>query len=188
MAVACRVFRKRGYHRARMAEIAKEARISYGLVYHYYKNKADLFDAILSQWWEGLYRLADEKVNDAATIYEKLELVVNYFLDKYETEPDIVHLFVAEVSRSTANLTKARLDTLKEWVGRTEKVLKQAQADGELRSDIPASYLTTFFLGSLETLLSTMVLDNKPLSGKARKSRMAKSFLEQFFNGAAPPK
>ena len=40
---ACRVIREKGYHQARMADIAREAGISYGLVYHYYNSKSDLF-------------------------------------------------------------------------------------------------------------------------------------------------
>nr|HPM77842.1 helix-turn-helix domain-containing protein [bacterium] len=38
LAAACRVFRRQGLHHTRMADIAREAQISYGLVYHYYKN------------------------------------------------------------------------------------------------------------------------------------------------------
>ena len=57
---ALKVFRQKGFHKARIADIATEAGISYGLVYHYYHNKEGLFNTILNQWWEDLYQLLIE--------------------------------------------------------------------------------------------------------------------------------
>ena len=54
---ALKIIKDKGFHRARMSDIAKAANISYGLVYHYFKTKDDLFDAILSRWWESLFQL-----------------------------------------------------------------------------------------------------------------------------------
>lgn len=182
--VACKVFRRRGYHQARMAEIATEAGISYGLVYHYYNTKSDLFDTIIQQWWDGLYQMMGPLLANSAPIEEKLGTIIQYHLDQYENNPDLVHLFIAEVSRSTANLTPERLKAFKHWISNTEKMIAQAQKAGALRNDIKARYLSTFFLGALETILSTMVLDNQKLTGKKQKERIRKNLLEQFFNGA----
>lgn len=42
-----------------MADIAREADVSYGLVYHYFKNKEELFDAAPAGWWDGLDEMLD---------------------------------------------------------------------------------------------------------------------------------
>lgn len=186
LAAACRVFRRRGFHQAQMAEIAREAGTSYGLVYHYYKNKADLFDTILNQWWDGLYSILSEKLNENNGIEEKCRVIIDYFLDRYEQTPDVVHVFITEASRSTANLNEQRLDAFKKWIGFTEKVFAGAQDSGQLRTDIKARYLSTFFLGSLETMLSTLVLNNQQLKGQAQRQRVTKNLLEHFFTGAMP--
>ena len=57
---ACNVIRDKGFHQARITDIAHRAGISYGLVYHYFRSKADLFDAILKEWWNGLYSMMEE--------------------------------------------------------------------------------------------------------------------------------
>ena len=36
---AIKVFADKGYHGSRVSDIANEAGIAYGLVYHYFKNK-----------------------------------------------------------------------------------------------------------------------------------------------------
>jgi AcrR family transcriptional regulator len=185
---ACRVFRERGYHNARMAQIAEAAGVSYGLVYHYHKSKENLFDAILEKWWGGLNEMMDNGLDAHEHVADQLAVIINYFLDQYESNPDLVHIFITEVSRSSANLTPARLDMFKHWIGRTESLIAAAQKRGELRDNIKARYLSTFFLGALETMLSTLVLNNQPLRGAAQKKRIATNLLEQFFNGALPPK
>ena len=43
---AVRAFARRGYHACRVSDIAKEAGVAYGLVYHYYKSKDALLEAI----------------------------------------------------------------------------------------------------------------------------------------------
>jgi len=185
LAAAVRVFQRRGFHRARMAEIAEEAGISYGLVYHYYRGKAELFDAILDQFWAGLYAMLDKAMTGETPIAERLGIITEFFLDQYDRDPELVNIFITEVSRSTTNLTEARLNTFKLLFSRTEQMIRQAQQGGALRHDISARYLATVFLGAVETFVSTMVLNRQPIKNAAQKKRIAAGILDVFFNGAA---
>lgn len=182
---ACTVIREKGFHQARIIDIARQAGVSYGLVYHYFKSKADLFDAITKEWWDGLYSTIDACEARASTIEDRLAIIVNYFLDLYEEKPDLVQVFITEISRSSANLTPAGLAYFKRFFDRTEQMMAQAQSTGNLRSDIRARYLTYIFFGSLESFLSTMVLENQPFAGRTQKQRIASGLLEVFFNGAS---
>ena len=185
-AAACRIIREKGFHQARMADIAREAGISYGLVYHYYKSKSDLFDALIAAWWQGLDDLTDRLRAERLPIEEKLAAIAYYFLDQYQERPDLVHLFITEFSRSTANLTPDRLNRIKRLMSRTEEIIVQGQADGVIRSDLRPRYLTYFFLGSIEALLSTMVLNDQPLKSQGHKQRLTEAVLTFFFDGARP--
>ena len=183
---ACRVLREKGFHQARMADIAAEAGISYGLVYHYYRSKNDLFDAVMDEWWSGLDRLFDELAGSGLPVEEKLAGVIEYFLDQYMTRPDLVHIFITEISRSSTNLTPERLARFKTMLARTEELIEGAQSQGALRTDLRARYLTYCFVGSLEALLSTMVLENQSLKAGAQKQRLAQALLTMFMEGARP--
>lgn len=181
---ACRVIRAKGYHQARITDIAQEAGISYGLVYHYFKSKSDLFDAILEEWWTGLFGMMDEWENNDLTIKDKLSATVKFLLDEYEKRPDLVHIFVTEISRSSANLTPTRLKWIKLFMSRIEQTIADAQADKTLRQDVKARYLTHIFLGAVEGFISAMVLENQPLKGRAQKKRITVGLMEVFLNGA----
>src|SRR5207253_8578558 len=51
LAAATEVFARSGFHGARVADIAEQAGIAYGLVYHYFRNKDDILAAIFSERW-----------------------------------------------------------------------------------------------------------------------------------------
>ncbi len=183
---ACRVIREKGFHQARITDIAQEAGISYGLVYHYFKNKAYLFDAIVAEWWGGLFSMMEECDKKYSLVEDKLGALVGYFLHQYEKRPDLVHVFITEISRSSANLTPERLKFFKSFMDRIEDIIARGQAENTVRNDVKARYMTYIFLGAIETFFSTLVLENYPIKGKAQKHRIASSILTVFFNGARP--
>ncbi len=185
---ALKIIKQKGFHKARMSDIAKEAGISYGLVYHYFKNKEDLFEAILNQWWEGLFHLMEEINESESNVPEKLRRITNYFLDVYQNNPELVNIFITEISRSTSNLTIKRLDHFKKFMSLTEAVMAEGQKKSVLRKDFKARYLTYIFLGALETFVSAMVLVDQKIKGDVQKKRIAESILEVFLNGAKKQK
>jgi TetR/AcrR family fatty acid metabolism transcriptional regulator len=181
---ACRVIREKGYHQARITDIAQEAGISYGLVYHYFRSKADLFDSILKEWWGGLFAIMDRLENQFAPVEEKLAGIIGYFLDQYEKRPDLVHIFITEISRSSANLTPERKGMFKIFGEKTENIIKDGQSKNVFRTDIRPTYLTYIFLGAMESFISILVLENRPLKGRAQKQRISTALLEVFLTGA----
>jgi TetR/AcrR family fatty acid metabolism transcriptional regulator len=181
---ACRVIREKGYHQARITDIAQEAGISYGLVYHYFRSKADLFDSILKEWWGGLFATMERLERHSATEEEKLAGIVGYFLDQYEKRPDLVHIFITEISRSSVNLTPERVEMFRTFIERTGRIIKQGQSQNVFRTDIRTSYLTYIFLGAMESFISILVLENRPVKGRAQKQQISTALLEVFLRGA----
>jgi TetR/AcrR family fatty acid metabolism transcriptional regulator len=184
---ACRVIRQKGFHQARMADIAHEAGISYGLVYHYFGSKADLFDALIEEWWGGLFREMDRLAEGDFPVERRLGGIAEYFLDQFTLRPDLVHLFITEFSRSSANLTPERLMYFKKFMDRTEAIIRKGQESGHIRSDLKARYLRYAFLGSVEALLSAMVLENQAVTSDDQRKRLARAVLTMFLEGARPP-
>ena len=181
---ALKIIKDKGFHKARMSDIAKAANISYGLVYHYFKTKEDLFEAILYRWWESLFQLMKD-INEAQSdVKMKLRHIVDYFLDTYQDNPDLVNIFITEISRSTSNLTADRLEYFQKFMSLTEAVITEGQDNETLRRDFKARYLTYIFLGALEAFVSTMVLADQNIKGNTQKKRIAESILEVFLNGA----
>jgi len=182
---ALKVIREKGLHRARMSDIADRAGISYGLVYHYFRSKEDLFDAVLNRWWDELFALIDAVAGEGDDVRAKLGQVIRYFLDTYQQNPDLTTVFVTEISRSTANLTRDRLQHFKRFFAQMEDIIREGQRSGLLRGDFKARYLTYIFFGAMEAFVSAMVLADQPLSGDAQKEQIVESILTVFWSGAS---
>jgi AcrR family transcriptional regulator len=182
---ALAIFKQKGLHKARMSDISKKARISYGLVYHYFKSKEHLFEAILNRWWQGLFEVMTKIRAERRSAPQELRGIIDYFMDMYQGHPDLVNIFVTEISRSTSNLTPKRLKNFQEFMFLTDGIMLEGQQAGVLRNDFKARYLTYIFLGSLETFLSAMVLVDQKIKGNRQKERIAESILEVFLNGAS---
>jgi TetR/AcrR family fatty acid metabolism transcriptional regulator len=181
---ACHVIRRKGFHQARIIDIARRAGISYGLVYHYFRSKSDLFNAIFNEWWTNLFAEMDRLESKYGSIEQRLAGLVDYFFDLYENRPDLLNIFITEFSRSTTNLTPEHLESFKLFFSRTEKLMAEAQSEGTLRDDVRPRYFMYVFFGSLEGLLSAMVFENQPMKSRAQRKRITQGLLEVFFNGA----
>jgi AcrR family transcriptional regulator len=181
---ALKVIREKGFHQARMSDIAETAGVSYGLVYHYYQNKQSLFDEIFRHWSTNLDDFLDEVIKSPDPLPLKLKRVIRYFLDTYQEKPDLIHFFITQISRSAPNLTETRLDHFRNLFVLVETVIRQGQKENLLRSDFEARYLTYSFLGAVEAFLSVMVLGNEKIKSDRQKERIADFILEVFLNGA----
>ena len=49
---AVRVFARQGFHTCRVSDIADEAGVAYGLVYHYFQSKDEVLDTLFLERWE----------------------------------------------------------------------------------------------------------------------------------------
>jgi TetR/AcrR family fatty acid metabolism transcriptional regulator len=181
---ACHVIKEKGFHQARISDIAKRAGISYGLVYHYFGSKDNLYDAILNEWWTGLFSAIDDSDRDLDNARDKLGALVGHFFGLFENRPDLIHIFITEISRASGKLTPDRRQYFKEFFERTERIMKEGQESGHLRNDVRARYLTYFFLGAMESFISTMVLEDQRFKSAQQRRRIEDGLLEVFFNGA----
>ena len=181
---ALKVFSTKGYASTRMADIAREANMSYGLVYHYFENKEKLFDAIMEDWWTGFYdELEMLKKSDMST-EEKLAEIICYLLKVYENKPNQISIFVTEVSRGFVYHADSKgKDKFNKLFSLCQDIMSEGQQNGFLRKDIQANYLTYLFLGSIDTFLSVLILGNEKITA-ARQKRFTDGITNVFMHGA----
>ncbi len=181
---ALKVFSTKGFAEARMADIAKEANLSYGLIYHYFENKEKLFDAIVENWWKSFYDELEMLKKSTAATKEKLVEIIKFMMNAYTATPSQMSIFVAEVSRGFIYHSSPRgKDKFRKLFNLCEDIIREGQTRGTLRSDIQSNYLTYVFLGAIDTFLSVMILGNETLS-KSREKRIIESLTSVFLHGA----
>ena len=180
---ALEVFREKGYASARMADIARRAGVSYGLVYHYFGSKEVLFDLIVETWWSDLYTMMDREKKAKGDFSGKLIHIIQFFLETYVQRPNLMSIFVSEVCRSSVYHTEEGLSKFLKFFSLCEEIMLQGQKQGVLKKDIPTHHLSYIFYGAIETFISVMVLGKEPLT-KKRLERAVHAIMEVFMDGA----
>jgi TetR/AcrR family transcriptional regulator, fatty acid metabolism regulator protein len=180
---ALEVFRDKGFANTRMADIANRAGVSYGLVYHYFSSKEVLFDVIVESWWKSLYEMLENEKTVEDGFENKLRNIICFFLDTYDTNPNLMAIFVTEVSRSSVYHTARGLSKFRRLFELFEQIMVIGQKKKFLRNDVAPHYLTYIFLGAIEAFLSVAVLGNEKLSND-RKNRATNAIINVFLNGA----
>src|SRR5207342_1753200 len=86
---AVRVFARKGYHAARVGDIAEEAGVAYGLLYHYFESKEDVLRSVFRETWRALIETirSVEEGGDSPT--EQLRKVAEILLRSWRRDPDL---------------------------------------------------------------------------------------------------
>jgi TetR/AcrR family transcriptional regulator, fatty acid metabolism regulator protein len=157
---AVRVFAARGYEAARIGDVAKDAGVAYGLVYHYYGSKEAVLEAVFREAWGRLLAavaLAEETGESAP---EQLELVVKIVLRSWRDDPDLVRLLVREITRNPH--IQDELDEIGQAFASLERIVRRGQDEGTFRTDADARIAAWMLYGALEEVLTGWVLGTLP--------------------------
>ena len=94
------MFATKGYHTSRVGDIAEEAGIAHGLLYHYFASKEEVLQTVFrDNWSELLEAFARIEASDERPL-EQLAAIAKTLLRAWRDRPDLVRVMVREVARS----------------------------------------------------------------------------------------
>src|SRR5688572_6710003 len=159
---AVRVFARDGFHKCRVSDIADEAGVAYGLVYHYFKSKDQVLDTLFLERWEVL--LEAIRHTDALDVpaREKLHAVAGFIIDSYRHDPDLMKVIIVEVTRAANSFGALHLDRIREAYEGIAAIVETAREQGSFKSGIPAEFAATCFYGAIEQLLTGWIFEVLP--------------------------
>jgi TetR/AcrR family transcriptional regulator, fatty acid metabolism regulator protein len=179
---AVRVFARRGYHAARVGDIAEEAGVAHGLLYHYFSSKEEVLETIFNETWtELLAAVRDvEESGDPARV--QLRHVAAILLRSWRRQPDLVRVLVLEVTRS-AQLGR-RVSDVRDAFAAIERIVTRGQEAGDLRADLDPRLASVVFYGAIEEILTGWVLELLP-DGDEDVARAEETVVEILGGGLA---
>jgi AcrR family transcriptional regulator len=156
---AIRVFARMGYHGARISDIAGDAGIAYGLVYHYFKNKEEILNTIFEERWSGFVDALEGIAGGPTSTEDKLASISALILNAYRLRPEWVKVFVLEIQRSSRFAEPGQIRAVGRLFQIVARVLRDGQAKGEIRGTLDPDVASYVFVGGLEIVITGLVLD-----------------------------
>jgi TetR/AcrR family transcriptional regulator, fatty acid metabolism regulator protein len=157
---AVRVFARKGYHHARVGDIAAEAGVAHGLLYHYFDSKEKLLETIFRDTWAELLAALEQVEEDVRPAGEQLRQVAAILFRSWRRDPDLVRVLVREIARSPQ--LGGRVDEIEKAFAAIERMIERGQRAGELRRDVDARLTAWIVYGALEEVLTGWVLGTLP--------------------------
>jgi TetR/AcrR family transcriptional regulator, fatty acid metabolism regulator protein len=158
---AVRVFAHKGYHTSRVGDIAEEAGVAHGLLYHYFRSKEELLETIFRETWRDVLDAVRSVEETDESARDRLAGLAKILLRAWRRDPDLVRVLVREVTRSPEQLQQ-QIDEIGHAYEALERIVASGQASGEFRTDIDAKIAATVFYGALEETLTGWVMGQLP--------------------------
>ena len=191
---AIQVFARNGYHGSRIADIAAEAGIAYGLVYHYFKNKEEILGSIFEERWGAFLDTLEGIASQPRPAEEKLASIAAVILGGHHVRPEWVKVLVLEIQRSSRFASPDKIEAVGRLFRIVAGVLREGQEKGELRTDVDPDVACFVFIGALEIVITGVVLHvirreqgeaAGPERDRAYYEKVSRTVVDLFLNGIA---
>ncbi len=156
---AVRVFARQGFHTCRVADIADEAQVAYGLVYHYFSSKEEILDTLFLERWDLMLAAIAEADRTAGSPREKLYAIAAFIVDSYRYDPELMKVIIVEVTRAANTFGRTHLAKIREAYAQISSIVATAQAAGTFREEITPDFAALAFYGLIEQVLSGWIFE-----------------------------
>jgi TetR/AcrR family transcriptional regulator, fatty acid metabolism regulator protein len=159
---AVRVFARQGFHACRVSDIADEAGVAYGLVYHYFASKDEVLDTLFLERWNVMLDLIREVDAEPLPVRQKLEAIASFIVDSYRHDPDLMKVIIVEVTRAANSFGQTHLGQIRTAYDLIGEIVTKAQAEGSFKPEIEARFAAMAFYGAIEQLLTGWIFGLRP--------------------------
>lgn len=161
---AVRVFARQGFHTCRVSDIADEAGVAYGLVYHYFASKEAILDTLFLERWDLMLSAIAEADESDLSAREKLRSVASFIVESYRRDPDLMKVIVVEVTRAANTFGRTHLHKIMEAYQGMARIVERAQEQGSFRREVDALFAAQAFYGLIEQVLTQWIFEAEPVS------------------------
>jgi TetR/AcrR family fatty acid metabolism transcriptional regulator len=158
---AVRVFARQGFHTCRVSDIADEANVAYGLVYHYFSSKDEILDTLFLERWGVMLDAIAEADRSQRSPQDKLGAIAGFIVDSYRHDPELMKVIIVEVTRAANTFGRTHLAQIREAYGQIAAIVARAQEEGAFRDEITPDFAALAFYGLIEQVLSGWIFDRE---------------------------
>lgn len=182
---ATKVFADKGFHASRVSDIAREAGVAHGLVYHYFDSKEQMLNELFTDRWSLLLAAMAEADETLTTPREKLSAAAAFIVDSYRYQPEVMKVVIVEVTRAANSFGRIHLPEITRAYEQVASFVEQAQEEGEMRSDVSPTDAALLFFGAVEQFLSGWIFELVPAT-EEEFDRAKELVVDTIYRGLAP--
>ena len=158
---AVKVFARKGYFAARVADVARRADVADGTIYLYFRGKEDILVSLFEEVMSEHVARARREMEAAEGAPARLRVLAEHHLRVLGGDRDLAVVFQVELRQSTKFMERFTASWLGRYFDLVGSVIDQGQREGTLRADLPKKLVTKAFFGTLDELVTSWVIGRK---------------------------
>jgi TetR/AcrR family acrAB operon transcriptional repressor len=182
LAAGLEVFSRKGYKATRVEDIARQANVTTGAIYHHFGGKSALYIALVEKSSTKSNRLAQQIVEEGgtpATILNRLLVRMFEFAEEDQEYRAVIELFLnkTEFSPELSTITEQTLDGRRQLAQFFSNLIEEGIEAGEFRPDVSSEDAALTLVGFMNGMGLIWVQDPGHFSIKERAENLVDSFL-----------
>jgi AcrR family transcriptional regulator len=175
-----------GYSAASVQQIVDDAKVSKPTLYYYFKDKSDLFRALVHEAHDERYRLLQEAAARRVDIRGQLEEILTALFAYFHQNRELMRIAFATMLAAPGEMPDdlCYADKCERNFEFIHTLIRQAQKAGDLDKRFDARELAFGFYG----LANFYLVSNLVMSGFALNPKTAVRVVDLFLSGASPQK
>ena len=158
---AVEVFAEKGFHQARISDIAKKAGVADGTIYLYFKNKEDLLLSVFEEKMDYLLEGLGEAIAEVDDPIEKIRRFARFHFKQVQDHRSTAKVLQVELRLSNKFLKEYRPEKLWAYLGVFGQIVREGQSRNIFRADLQPFVLMWAFFGALDELAMQWILSRK---------------------------
>ncbi len=158
---AVRVIAARGFHRARVSEVAKAAGVADGTIYLYFDGKEELLRAVYERAMGRFLSRGRLVLAEEFEPRPQLERFIRLHLECVGEDRELAVVFQVDLRKSIPFLQELSLGLLQAYLDTLSSILQRGQEEGVFLADLSARELAKMVFGVLDELATNWVLSER---------------------------
>jgi TetR/AcrR family fatty acid metabolism transcriptional regulator len=175
------VFARKGFHQARVSDIARKAGVADGTIYLYFKNKEDLLLSIFEEKMDVLLDGMHEALEGVTDPVERIRVFARHHFMQVRENRAAAEVLQVELRLSNKFLKEYRPEKLWQYLNLFATIVRDGQATGLFRAGIDPFIAMWSFFGGLDEIAMQWVLARN--QERIRLEEAANQVAEIFIRG-----
>jgi TetR/AcrR family fatty acid metabolism transcriptional regulator len=146
------VFAQKGFHHARVSDVARAAGVADGTIYLYFKGKDDLLISLFEEKMQHIVETFRVKVHQKESAKERLKCFIELHLHMVASQPTLAEVLTVELRQSAKFMREYKAPQFAEYLNLLGEIITYGQNRGELKRQYDVSLLRRIIFGALDEL------------------------------------
>ena len=185
---ATKIFAKKGFFKAKVSDIAKEAQVADGTIYLYFENKDDILISLFEEQMQLVLENMRQQLSKEDDAVKKIESFALTHLKLIESNKNVAEIIQVELRQSTKFMKEYKNERFMEYLNLIADIIEEGQKKGVFNKAIIPDIAKRAFFGALDEMSRFWVLSSrKKYDIETAAEQISGYFLNGFMNYTPSP-